>query len=193
MDAVSTHYHIVVTGLAVTETDPDPAIVLGQCCERNTQSMRYCGCTSKQRLLQPNAGSAQTRTYVAPEFSKIGVAEQFPLLIKESPAAEHCSIPSDSFSEAQSSQDPHAIGGQIDARPDRRPRWVAFDELWSVALTMQGRRQGQAPYTTSNDQDPINFSHRILLSCASSRCFSPAKPAKPFGSSLTLAPCGGMV
>jgi len=101
------------------------------------------------------------------------------LLIKESPAAEHCGIPIDSLPEAQRPQDPHAIRGQIDPCPDRRPRCAAFNELWSVALTVQGGRQGEAPDATPNDQDPINVSHRVLLSCASSKCFSPAKPPKP--------------
>jgi hypothetical protein len=101
------------------------------------------------------------------------------LLIKESPAAEHCGIPIDSLPEAQRQQDPHGIRRQIDPCPDRRPGCAAFNELWSVAPTVQGRHQGEAPDATPNDQDPINVSHRVLLSCASSKCFSPAKKPKP--------------
>jgi hypothetical protein len=98
--------------------------------------MGYSGSTGQQRFLQSDTRNGQPRPYIAPKLFEIGLAEQFPLLIKESPAAEHCGIPIDSLPEAQRPQDPDAIRGQIDPCPDRRPRCAAFNELWSVALTL---------------------------------------------------------
>jgi hypothetical protein len=111
------------------------------------------------------------------------------LLIKESPPAEQGAGPIDSLPDAERPQDPHAIRRQIDPCPDRRPRCAAFNELWSVALTVQGGRKGEARDASPNDQDPINLGHVVLLSCALSKCFvaNKATEAQEVGRPACLA------
>jgi hypothetical protein len=86
-------------------------------------------------------------------------------LVKESPAAEHCGSPLDTFPQAQHPQDPHAIRRQVDPRADRWPRCAPFNELWNVAPTVQGRCQREACNATPNDQDPFNVSHGVIICC----------------------------
>jgi hypothetical protein len=112
--------------------------------------------------MQPDARHAQTGADIAPELFEIGLAEQFAILIKECPTAEHCGSPLDSLPQAQHSQDPDAVRRQVDPCTDRRPRCAPFDEVWNVAPTVQSGRQGQACNTTPNDQDPFNISHGVI-------------------------------
>jgi hypothetical protein len=77
-DAVRSHHEIVVAGRAVAEADLDTGIVLGQSCERDTQSMWYSGSAGEQSLLQLDPRNAETRAYFPPEVSQIRLAEQLP-------------------------------------------------------------------------------------------------------------------
>ena len=130
MDAVRSHHKVVVAGRGVAESDPDPVNILGQRRERDTQSMWDRSGTGQQRLLQSDTGNGQPGPHIAPELFEIGLAEQLPLLIKESPATDHCGGPIGSLPDAERPQDPHAIRGQIDPCPDCRPRCAPFNELW---------------------------------------------------------------
>ena len=103
-----------------------------------------------------------SKPYIAPQLFQIGFAEQFAFLIKESPAAEHFGSPLDSLPQAQHPQDPHAIRRQVDPRTDRWPRCAPFNELWTLALTVQGSRQGETCNATPNDQASFNISHGVI-------------------------------
>ena len=61
-------------------------------------------------------------------------------------------------------QDPHAIRGEINSCPDRRPCRAAFNELWSQASSVQRGRNRETRDPSSNDQNALNIGHVCLLS-----------------------------
>jgi len=59
------------------------------------------------------------------------------VLVKEPPSANDSGVALRSRSEAQRLQNAHAIGRQVDAGADRRPRGASLYELGGEALSAQ--------------------------------------------------------
>jgi hypothetical protein len=120
-------------------------------------------CTSEERLLQPDPSDAETWADLAPQINEVSRAQQRSVLIEEPPRMKHGGVPINHLPEAECPQDAHAIGGQIDPGSNGWPLGAAFNELWGVALAVQGGGERQAGDAPANDQDAINVSHAVLL------------------------------
>jgi len=121
--------------------------------------MSHGGCACQQGFLKFDARDAQARANVAPEFLQIRLAKQVSLLVEETPSADLLSGSFDCLTEAERSQDAHAVRGKVNSCPDRRPRHATFNEFRRKTVPMQGGSDRKTGYSSPNDQDPFNIGH----------------------------------
>jgi len=85
------------------------------------------------------------------------------LLVTEVPVADNRPSMLDGCAHAERVQDAHGVGLHRDAGSDGVPNWAALNKLRPDTALVQGRGQGEAGDSSTDNQDSFNVGHLSLL------------------------------